>query len=290
MPFTEQTVSTLRSIELFAHTAGKRGAESSEAMTLDTIFWIASCTRCLSVLHACRSPKRSILDLDDEDQIESLCPELRDLKVLKEDGTLEDKKNAITLRMLMTHTVDFGYRFFNNRLREWSYPAGVDGFSGRIEDARMPLLFQPGEGWYEPEVKRVFDSGGAGMFAKLQEYCRILSVLFNNGTCPTAGVRLLLPSTVETMYSNQIPHMPNYSRQSIPASRPDLINPFTELYPVPGNPPQGWGLTSTATAHWAGLTNQGWWADREKEVSGMVCSQLLPFVDLNVYKALDGTT
>ena len=113
------------------------------------------------------------------------------------------------------------------------------------------------------------------------------------------------------MFSNQIPHMPNYSRQPIPASKPDLTNPIPELYPVPGNPPQGWGLTfmfsnggatgrSTATAHWAGLANLWWWADREKGVAGMVCSQILPFVDLNVlqlwggveaevYKALDGT-
>ncbi|KAL4998441.1 beta-lactamase/transpeptidase-like protein [Aspergillus recurvatus] len=415
MPFTEQTVSALRSIvdtacsdpkttipgatvvvvdkdgqELFAHSAGKRGAESSEPMTLDTIFWIASCTKMLVGVACMQLVEKSILNLDDKEQIESLCPELRDIKVLKEDGTLEEKTNAITLRMLLTHTAGFGYSFFNDRLREWSYPAGVDEFSGRIVDVRTPLLFQPGEGWEygvgidwagialeratgltlneylqrhilqplgikdmsmipnsdmrgrlaymnhrdrdgtlrprdhllraplvadltnEAEVKSVFNSGGAGMFAKPQEYCKILAVLLNNGTCPTTGARLLLPSTVETMFSNQIPHMPNYSRQPIPASKPDLTNPIPELYPVPGNPPQGWGLTfmlsnggatgrSTATAHWAGLANLWWWADREKGVAGIVCSQILPFVDLNVlqlwggveaevYKALGGTT
>ncbi|KAL4816678.1 beta-lactamase/transpeptidase-like protein [Aspergillus spinulosporus] len=414
MPFTEQTVSALRDLvdaacsdsktgipgvtvvivdkngqELFAHAAGKRGVDSVEPMTLDTVFWIASCTKMLVGIACMQLVEKSILNLDDKEQIESLCPELRDLGVLKEDGTLEEKKNPITLRMLLTHTAGFGYSFFNDRLRQWSYPAGLDEFSGRIEDVRTPLLFQPGEGWeygvgidwagialeratgltlneylqrhiFQPlgikhmsmipteemrsrlaymnhrdhngtlrprdhllrtplvvdlgnpaEVKRVFNSGGAGMFAKPQEYCRILSVLLNEGTCPITGTRLLLPSTVETMFSNQIPHMPNYSRQPIPASKPDLTNPIPELYPVPGNPPQGWGLTfmlsnggptgrSTATAHWAGLANLWWWADREKGVAGMVCSQILPFVDLNilqlwggveaeVYKALDGT-
>jgi CubicO group peptidase (beta-lactamase class C family) len=358
-------------------------------MTLDTVFWIASCTKMLVGIACMQLVEKNILNLDDKEQIESLCPELRDLGVLKEDGTLEEKKNPITLRMLLTHTAGFGYSFFNDRLREWSYPAGLDEFSGRVEDVRTPLLFQPGEGWeygvgidwagialeratgltlneylqrhiFQPlgikhmsmipteemrsrlaymnhrdhdgtlrpqdhllraplvvdlgnqaEVKRVFNSGGAGMFAKPQEYCRILSVLLNEGTCPITGTRLLLPNTVETMLSNQIPHMPNYSRQPIPASKPDLTNPIPELYPVPGNPPQGWGLTfmlsnggatgrSTATAHWAGLANLWWWADREKGVAGMVCSQILPFVDLNVlqlwggveaevYKALNGT-
>ncbi|KAL4748988.1 hypothetical protein BDW72DRAFT_179067 [Aspergillus terricola var. indicus] len=414
MPFTEQTVSTLRALvddacsdsktgipgatvvivdrngqELFAHAAGKRGAHSAEPMTLDTVFWIASCTKMLVGIACMQLVEKSILSLDDKEQIESLCPELRDLRVLKEDGTLGEKKNPITLRMLLTHTAGFGYSFFNDRLREWSYPAGVDEFSGRAEDVRTPLLFQPGEGWeygvgidwagialeratgltlneylqrhiFQPlgikhmsmipteemrsrlaymnqrdhdgtlrprdhllrapllvdlgnpaEMKRVFNSGGAGMFAKPQEYCRILSVLLNEGACPITGTRLLLPSTVETMFSNQIPHMPNYSRQPIPASKPDLTNPIPELYPVPGNPPQGWGLTfmlsnggatgrSTATAHWAGLANLWWWADRKKGVAGMVCSQILPFVDLNVLqlwggveaevcKALDGT-
>ncbi len=121
----------------------------------------------------------------------------------------------------------------------------------------------------------------------------ILSVLLNDGTCPKTGTKLLNKSTVEEMFSNQIPHFPNYSRQSIPAAKPDLTNPIPELYPVPGNPPQGWGLTfmlsngggtgrSTSTGHWAGLANLWWWADREKGVAGMVCTQILPFVDMPV--------
>jgi CubicO group peptidase (beta-lactamase class C family) len=134
--------------ELFAHAAGKRGAESSEPMTLDTIFWIASCTKLLVGIACMQLVEQGKFSLDDESQIEELCPELKDLKVLKEDGSYEEKKKAITLRMLLTHTAGFGYTFFNERLRDWSYPAGVDEFSGRVEDVTStPLLFQPGEGW-----------------------------------------------------------------------------------------------------------------------------------------------
>jgi len=42
--------------------------------------------------------------LDDVGFVENICPELKNVKVLKDDGTLEDKKRGITLRMLLTHT------------------------------------------------------------------------------------------------------------------------------------------------------------------------------------------
>lgn len=133
--------------ELFAHSAGKRGIASSEPMTLDTIFWIASCTKVLTGIACMQLVEQGRLELDNGEQIETLCPELKEVKVLRKDGTFEDKKRAITLRMLLTHSSGLGYTFFNERLRDWSFPAGVDEFSGRFEDMKMPLLFQPGEGW-----------------------------------------------------------------------------------------------------------------------------------------------
>jgi CubicO group peptidase (beta-lactamase class C family) len=133
--------------ELFAHSTGKRGVASSEPMTLDNIFWIASCTKMLTGVACMQLVERGILKLDDGDHLKNLCPELKDLKVLQPDGKLVDKKNIITLRMLLTHTAGFGYTFFNERLRDWAFPAGGDEFSGRFEDIKMPLLFQPGEGW-----------------------------------------------------------------------------------------------------------------------------------------------
>lgn len=133
--------------ELFAHSAGKQGLRSNSPMTLDNIFWIASFTKVLTGVACMQLVEQGILKLDDGAQIESLCPELKDIKVLRPDGTLEDKQTAITLRMLLTHTAGFGYSFFNERLRDWALPAGLDEFSGRLEDMKSPLLFQPGTGW-----------------------------------------------------------------------------------------------------------------------------------------------
>jgi len=66
------------------------------------------------------------------------------------------------------------------------------------------------------------------------------------------------------MFTNQIPDKPDFGRQAIPAAKPYLTNPIGELYPIPENGPQGWGLTfmltsgqtgrSDGTAHWVCVT------------------------------------
>lgn len=396
MPLNEETLANLRGIvdaacadpttdipgatvvvvdkngnDLFAHAAGKRGVVSSEPMTLDSIFWMASCTKMLTGVAVMQLVEQGILRLDDGAQVAQLVPELTNLTVLNKDGTTEPQKKAITLRMLLTHTAGFGYAFFNERLRDWGFPAGVDEFSGRFEDIKTPLLFQPGEGWEygtnidwagvvleratglslnaymqkyilqplglgnmnmiptaemraklaychfrqpdgvlrhrnhlqraplvvdlnsKEDVAAIFNSGGAGMFAKPQEYTKVLAVLLNDGTCPRTGSKLLRKETVDEMFKNQIPQFPNSSRQPIPAAMPELTNPVGELYPTGGNPPQGWGLTfmlansdgtgrSTNTVHWAGLINAWWWCDRDNGVAGLVCTQILPFADMKV--------
>lgn len=99
-------------------------------------------------------------------------------------------------------------------------------------------------------------------------------------------------STVDEMFTNQIPQLPQFGRNGIADAKPDLTNPLADLYPEDGSPPQGWGLTfmlnggptgrSKATGWWAGLANLFWWADRENGVGGIICSQILPFGDAKV--------
>lgn len=171
------------------------------------------------------------------------------------------------------------------------------------------------------EAEGFFNSGGAGMFGKPRDYCskssflcslqfeylpwvytmltdahaEILAMLLNDGKCPKTGAEILKPSTVAEMFTNQIPDFPNFGRQGLAASKPELTNQIPELYPVPGNPPQGWGLTfmlsnggptgrSKTTANWAGLANCWWWCDWEQGVAGMLATQVLPFGDAQVLK------
>ena len=90
--------------ELFAHSAGRRGINSSEDMSLDNVFWIASCTKMIAGIACMQLVEKGKLHLDDGDEIERLIPELRDMKVLQKDGKLVEKNKKITLRMLLTHT------------------------------------------------------------------------------------------------------------------------------------------------------------------------------------------
>lgn len=88
---------------IFSHAAGKRGVNSNEPMTLDSVFWIASCTKMIGGIVCMQLVEQGKLSLDDADLAEKLCPELKDVKILK-GGKLVEKKNRITLRHLLSRT------------------------------------------------------------------------------------------------------------------------------------------------------------------------------------------
>lgn len=90
--------------EVFAHASGKRGLGSPQPMSLDSIFWIASCTKLITGIATLQLVEKGILTLDDANALEKILPELAQVKVLRDDGTLDEKKRKITLRMLLTHT------------------------------------------------------------------------------------------------------------------------------------------------------------------------------------------
>lgn len=181
---------------------------------------------------------------------------------------------------------------------------------------RLPLIADA------EERKSCFNSGGAGCFANPQEYCRksilpkctliscyeasdspqieILATLLNNGVSPKTGAVILHQSTIDEMFTNQIPEHPNFARKPIEAAKPDLVNNVVEFFPQPHYQEQGWGLTFMITphpaptgrganaVHWAGLPNLWWWCDREKGVAGMICTQILPAGDEKVNAVIGG--
>ena len=94
---------------IFTHASGRKGIDTETPMTMDTVFWIASCTKLIGAIAVMQLVEQGKLALDDADIIEKVCPELRDIKILKSisaDGMPEmvDKKNRITMRMLLSHT------------------------------------------------------------------------------------------------------------------------------------------------------------------------------------------
>lgn len=65
---------------------------------------------------------------------------------------------------------------------------------------RAPLRAETPE-----EQDLIFNSAGGGLFARPNEYIKILTALLNDGTCPRTGNKILQKETVEMMWENQIP-------------------------------------------------------------------------------------
>ncbi|MCJ1445184.1 MAG: hypothetical protein MMC23_005689 [Stictis urceolatum] len=138
---------------VFSHASGCRGSDTKEPMTMETVFWIASCTKLICGIAALQLVEQGKIGLDDADAVEGYCPELKAVKILKDfDGegkpVLVDKKNRITLRMLLTHTAGFGYTFFNPLLKRYNEPLPFEEFSGYASDIlTQPLVAEPGTAW-----------------------------------------------------------------------------------------------------------------------------------------------
>lgn len=94
--------------EIFAHASGHEGKGIAKAMTFDTSFWIASCTKLVTTIAAMQLVEQGKVGLDSEEDIERTLPEVARAMVLsaRPDGTLElvKQERRITLRMLLTHT------------------------------------------------------------------------------------------------------------------------------------------------------------------------------------------
>lgn len=143
-------------------------------------------------------------------------------------------------------------------------------------------------------ASRAFDSAGGGLLSRPTEYVKLLSLFLNAGVAPTTGARILSAASVDEMFTNQIPHWPDFARRPLTTSDPLSTNSRPEIFPQPGNPPQGWGLswflnTETApsgrqpySASWAGISNVFYWVDRTSGIVGMVATQIMPSADMTV--------
>jgi CubicO group peptidase (beta-lactamase class C family) len=162
-------------------------------------------------------------------------------------------------------------------------PDGKQHVRARDHLYRRPLISSA------TEVSSVYNSAGAGCFARPTDYVQIISTLLNDGVSPTTHNRILSKTSMEEMFSNQISKFPDFGRKGIKSAKPTYTNDIPDMYPQPKEQPQGWGLTFMLTIHegatgrgrntawWAGLPNLFWWADRENGIGGIFATQILPF-------------
>jgi len=136
---------------LYEGAFGTRDLAKGPAMTLDTIFRLASMTKAVTSVAAMQLVEQGKLQLDQP--VGNILPELSAPQVLEgfdESGAprLRPAKRPITLRLLLTHTAGFGYEFLNADLIRYVKVSGTPSTStGKLASLRQPLVFDPGDRW-----------------------------------------------------------------------------------------------------------------------------------------------
>src|ERR1700674_2358690 len=130
---------------------GKRDLSKDDAMTLDSVFWIASMTKAITTAGAMQLVEQGKLSL--EAPIGKLLPDLASPQVLEGfdangEPKLRPAKNPITLRHLMTHTAGFCYDLWNGDMVKYLEKTGTPGITSCKNAAlKTPIMTDPGTRW-----------------------------------------------------------------------------------------------------------------------------------------------
>src|SRR5260370_29952872 len=156
---------------------GKRDLSKDDAMTTDSVFWIASMTKAITAAGAMQLVEQGRLAL--EAPIGQLLPDLAAPQVLEGfdangEPKLRPARNPITLRHLMTHTAGFCYDLWNGDLVQYMAKTGTPGIiSCQNAALKTPLTSDPGTRWeYGINIDFVGKAGEAASGKGLDGYLR----------------------------------------------------------------------------------------------------------------------
>jgi methyl acetate hydrolase len=130
---------------------GRRALPEGAAMTVDTVFWIASMTKAITSTAAMQLVEQGKVALDGP--IAGVLPELAAPQVLEGfdaagQPRLRPARRPITLRHLITHTAGFVYDIWNADLGRYMEKRGTPGIISCERAAlALPLIFDPGDKW-----------------------------------------------------------------------------------------------------------------------------------------------
>jgi CubicO group peptidase (beta-lactamase class C family) len=130
---------------------GVRDVDAGGAMSLDTVFRIASMTKAITAVAAMQLVEQGRLGLDDP--APAVDPALNSPQVLEGfdaagQPRLRPAKRPITLRHLLTHTAGFTYDWSNADTQRYVQTSGMLPMSsGKRAALCQPLAFDPGDKW-----------------------------------------------------------------------------------------------------------------------------------------------
>ncbi len=156
---------------------GKRDLAKDDAMTADSVFWIASMTKAITSAGAMQLVEQGKLSLDEP--IGKLLPDLASPQVLEGfdangEPKLRQAKTAITLRHLMTHTAGFCYSLWNADMAKYLEKTGLPAITTCKNDAlKTPLMTDPGTRWeYGINIDFIGKAVEAASGTRLDAYLR----------------------------------------------------------------------------------------------------------------------
>ena len=130
---------------------GTRVLGGGAAMTLDTLFRIASMTKTVTCVAAMQLVERGKLTL--EGPLPAIDKALNEPQVIEGFDAagapmLRPAKRPITLRHLLTHTAGFCYETWNGDMGRYIKATGMPStMTGKLAAYRLPLGFDPGTRW-----------------------------------------------------------------------------------------------------------------------------------------------
>jgi CubicO group peptidase (beta-lactamase class C family) len=130
---------------------GQRDLSKPDAMTTDSVFWIASMTKAVTTAGAMQLVEQDKLSLDAP--IGEVLPDLASPQVLEGfdangEPKLRPARGPITLRRLMTHTAGFCYNMWNGDLAVYLEKTGTPAITTCQNAAlKTPIMTDPGTRW-----------------------------------------------------------------------------------------------------------------------------------------------
>ncbi|GAB7338439.1 hypothetical protein MBLNU457_4727t1 [Dothideomycetes sp. NU457] len=132
---------------------GKTSVDSdAQDMTVDTIFQLASCTKLLTTIAALQMVEQGKVAF--EDDVSGIIPEMAKQGILtgfddKGEPMIQQRKNPIKLRNLLTHTAGFLYDGFDPRMMRYRKQQGRQPGQGATLEERMQhsIGYEPDTAW-----------------------------------------------------------------------------------------------------------------------------------------------
>jgi methyl acetate hydrolase len=135
---------------------------------------------------------------------------------------------------------------------------------------------------FELHRRPEYASGSRGLYSTARDYLVFQRMLLGRGTAPD-GTTLLMPETVEAMFSDQIG--PLEFPADIPTADPDTalsltLGPgYTFGHGLLINTEDQPGRRRAGSGSWMGLCNTFFWVDPAAGVTGAIYTQVLPFLE-----------